>query len=180
MKELNVITSNEGKFKEYKEKLSEFYEVKMLNIDYPEIQADTLEDVVEYALEDLEEYSPLITDDSGLFVEKLKGFPGVYSSYVMRTIGCEGILSLLENINTRKARFECVVGFIGEEKKLLKGTSHGYITKKKMGTRGFGYDPIFRPEGRDQTYAEMRAKEKNKISHRGRAMDELLDHLNKR
>ncbi len=178
MKILNVVTSNEGKYKEYKDKLSKYYEVEMLNIDYPEIQADELEDVVEYAIDDLKEHAPLIIDDSGLFIEKLKGFPGVYSSYVMRTLGCDGILRLLENIDLRKARFECVIGFIGKEMKLFKGESHGYITKKKLGTKGFGYDPIFRPEGREQTYAEMRTKEKNKISHRGRAIDSLLNYLN--
>ncbi|MFO7791655.1 MAG: XTP/dITP diphosphatase [Candidatus Saliniplasma sp.] len=177
MKNLNVITSNKGKYNEYKDKLSRFYEVEMLNIDYPEIQADYLEEVVEYALEDLKEYSPLIIDDSGLFVERLNGFPGVYSSYVMRTLGCDGILSLLENSNFRKARFECVIGFIGEETELFTGESRGYITKKKKGTKGFGYDPIFRPEGRDQTFAEMRTKEKNNISHRGNAIDKLLTYL---
>ncbi len=177
MKILNVVTSNEGKYKEYKDKLSKYYEIEMLNIDYPEIQADELEDVVEYAIDDLKEHAPLIIDDSGLFIEKLKGFPGVYSSYVMRTLGCDGILRLLENIDLRKARFECVIGFIGKEMKLFKGESFGYITKKKLGTKGFGYDPIFRPEGREQTYAEMWTKEKNKISHRGRAMDSLLDYL---
>ena len=177
MKILNVVTSNEGKYKEYKDKLRKYYEIEMLNIDYPEIQADELEDVVEYAIDDLKEHAPLIIDDSGLFIEKLKGFPGVYSSYVMRTLGCDGILRLLENIDLRKARFECVIGFIGEEMKLFKGESFGYITKKKLGTKGFGYDPIFRPEGREQTYAEMWTKEKNKISHRGRAMDSLLDYL---
>ncbi len=177
MTDLNVITSNEGKFKEYKERLDKFYEVDMLNIDYPEIQADYLEDVVEYALKELKDHAPLIIDDSGLFVDELKGFPGVYSSYVMRTLGCEGILSLLDNSGFRKARFECVIGFLGEEKMILKGESVGYIAKKERGTSGFGYDPIFRPEGSDLTFAEMRTKEKNKVSHRGRAMDKLLAYL---
>lgn len=177
MKKLNIITSNEGKYKEYKLKLGNFFDVEMLDIDYPEIQADFLEDVVEYALEELEPHSPLIIDDSGLFIEELKDFPGVYSSYVMRTLGCDGILSLMQNIERRKARFECVIGFVGEDIELFKGISRGYITKKKKGDKGFGYDPIFRPESRDQTFAQMKTREKNEISHRGRAVARLMKYM---
>ncbi|MFP4001851.1 MAG: XTP/dITP diphosphatase [Candidatus Natronoplasma sp.] len=172
---LTVITSNEGKYREYKEKLGDRYsEVNMANIGYPEIQTDRLEDVVDFALEELSEHSPLIIDDSGLFVEPLNDFPGVYSSYVMKTLGCEGILSLMKNKKEREARFECVIGFLGQEKKMFKGISRGRITREKRGTKGFGYDPIFLPEESERTYAEMSSEEKNRISHRGRAMEKLL------
>lgn len=172
---LTVVTSNEGKYKEYSKKLGDHYsKVKMENIDYPEIQTDRLEEVVEFTLEELSEHSPLIIDDSGLFVETLNGFPGVYSSYVMQTLGCDGILSLMEGKKDRKARFECVIGYLDEGKNLFKGTSQGKITREKRGTEGFGYDPIFQPEESERTYAEMSSEEKNRISHRGRAMEELL------
>lgn len=175
-KTLTIVTSNDGKYKEYKEKLGDHYsEVEMANLGYPEIQADELKDVVEFAMEVLSERSPLIIDDSGLFIDTLNGFPGVYSSYVMRTIGCGGILSLMENREDRKSRFECVIGYLGEEKKIFKGISKGIITQEKRGTGGFGYDPIFQPEESEKTYAEMSSQEKNNISHRGRAMEELLD-----
>ena len=175
-KTLTIVTSNDGKYKEYKEKLGDHYsEVEMANLGYPEIQADELKDVVEFAMEVLSERSPLIIDDSGLFIDTLNGFPGVYSSYVMRTIGCGGILSLMENRENRKSRFECVIGYLGEEKKIFKGTSKGIITQEERGTSGFGYDPIFQPEESEKTYAEMSSQEKNKISHRGRSMEKLLD-----
>ncbi len=175
-KSLTIVTSNEGKYKEYSEKLEGHYsEVEMANVGYPEIQADDLEDVVEFALEVLSERSPLIIDDSGLFINVLNGFPGVYSSFVMRTIGCDGILSLMEDKEDRRSRFECVIGYLGEEKKIFKGISRGTITQEKRGSGGFGYDPIFQPEESERTYAEMTSCEKNKISHRGRAMEELLD-----
>jgi len=175
-KTLTIVTSNDGKYKEYKEKLGDHYsEVEMADLGYPEIQADELKDVVEFAMEVLSERSPLIIDDSGLFIDTLNGFPGVYSSYVMRTIGCGGILSLMENREDRKSRFECVIGYLGEEKKIFKGISKGIITQEKRGTGGFGYDPIFQPEESEKTYAEMSSQEKNNISHRGRAMEELLD-----
>ncbi|MFW5945994.1 MAG: XTP/dITP diphosphatase [Candidatus Natronoplasma sp.] len=174
-KTLTVVTSNEGKYKEYREKLGDHYsKIEMANVGYPEIQTDELEDVVEFALEVLSERSPLIIDDSGLFVDPLNGFPGVYSSYVMETLGCDGILSLLKGKEDRKSRFECVIGYLGERKKTFKGVSRGTITKEKRGTGGFGYDPIFQPEDSEKTYAEMSSQEKNKISHRGRAMEELL------
>jgi len=173
---LTVVTSNKGKYKEYREKLREFYEeVEMVNIGYPEIQADRLEEVVEFAIEELSEHSPLIIDDSGLFVEALNDFPGVYSSFVMKTLGCEGILSLMDGKEERKARFECVIGYLGEDKEMFKGVSKGKITREKRGDGGFGYDPIFESEESGRTYAEMSPNEKNCISHRGRAMKELLD-----
>lgn len=175
-KTLTVVTSNKGKYKEYQEKLGDYYnKVEMENIGYPEIQADELEDVVEFALEVLSEKSPLIIDDSGLFIDSLKGFPGVYSSYVMKTIGCDGILSLMKNKENRKSKFECVIGYLGERKKTFKGISNGSITREKRGEGGFGYDPIFRPEESEKTYAEMSSSEKNRISHRGKAMEKLLD-----
>ncbi len=173
---LTVITSNQGKYEEYREKLGGFYEeVEMENMGYPEIQADRLEEVVEFAIEELSEHSPLIIDDSGLFVEALNDFPGVYSSYVMKTLGCGGIISLMEEIEERKARFECVIGYLGKSKEMFKGVSKGKITRKMRGDGGFGYDPIFEPDESKRTYAEMSPNEKNRISHRGRAMKELLD-----
>ncbi len=173
---LKVMTSNRGKYVEYKKKLKDHYhKIEMMNLDYPEIQADGLEEVVRFALEDLEEHSPLIIDDSGLFIDALDGFPGVYSAYVMKTIGCEGILTLMKEENHRSSRFECVIGYIGREKNIFKGISKGTITREKRGTEGFGYDPIFRPDGFERTYAEMSSEEKNRISHRGDAMEKLLD-----
>lgn len=175
-KTLTVVTSNEGKYKEYQEKLGDYYsKVEMENVGYPEIQTDKLEDVVEFALEVLSEKSPLIIDDSGLFVDSLNGFPGVYSSYVMKTIGCGGILSLMKDKENRKSKFECVIGYLGKKKKVFKGISRGNITREKRGKGGFGYDPIFRPKESEKTYAEMSSDEKNRISHRGRAMVKLLD-----
>ncbi|MBS3817636.1 MAG: XTP/dITP diphosphatase [Candidatus Thermoplasmatota archaeon] len=173
---LTVITSNQGKYREYKKRLGDHYEeVEMSNVGYPEIQASRLEEVVDFALEKLATHSPLVIDDSGLFVDALGGFPGVYSAYVMNTIGCDGILSLMEDRDRREARFECVIGYIGEERKKFKGTAEGTIIEEQRGSKGFGYDPIFSPKGYEKTYAEMTSQEKNEISHRGRSMEKFLD-----
>ncbi len=173
---MNIITSNKGKYHEYKKI---FPDAKMLNIGYHEIQADSLEEVVEHALEGLKEHAPLIIDDSGLFIDVYHGFPGVYSSYVMHTLGCQGIIKLMDGFDNRDAAFECVIGHIdiNGDSKLIRGRVSGSITKTMKGTHGFGYDPIFKPEGHDKTFAEMVTDEKNKISHRGKAMEGLMRYL---
>jgi len=157
------------------------YELERVRLSYPEIQADTLEETIVPGLEWLaERYAgPLMIDDSGLFVDALKGFPGVYSSYVYRTLGCEGILRLMEGVDDRSARFECCIGFLrpGEKPFIAKGVAKGTISNDMRGTGGFGYDPVFVPEGYTRTYAEMDVEEKNRISHRGRAVEAFLREL---
>lgn len=177
---ITVVTSNTGKYQEYKKKLGGFADVEMKNIDYDEIQTDSLEEVVKRSLKTLKENAPLMIDDSGLFIDPLGGFPGVYSAYVMDTLGCDGILKLIEDEEVRSARFECVIGYLDEDIRLFKGVSKGEIISEKRGEGGFGYDPIFRPDGRHKTYAEMSTAEKNDISHRGRAMDELIESFSSR
>jgi XTP/dITP diphosphohydrolase len=157
------------------------YEVEHIKTAYPEIQADSLEETIAPGLRWLmERYRrPLMIDDSGLFIDALKGFPGVYSSYVFRTIGCDGILRLMEGVRDRGARFECCIGFMapGQEPTMVKGVAKGSISAEKAGTGGFGYDPIFVPEGYSKTYAQFEVPEKNKISHRGRAMELFIQEL---
>lgn len=122
---------------------------------------------------------PLFIDDSGLFVDALKGFPGVYSSYVFKTLGCEGILRLMEGVEGRGARFECCIGYMepGGDPYIAKGVAHGTISRGMAGTGGFGYDPIFVPEGGSRTYAQIDVAEKNTLSHRGRAMAKFIEDL---
>ena len=124
---------------------------------------------------------PLFIDDSGLFVNALNGFPGVFSAYVFKTIGCEGILRLMDGVKDRSARFECCIGFMspGQNPFMVKGVAPGMISDRTSGNGGFGYDPIFVPEGRSETYAEIEISEKNKISHRGRAIEAFIRELPK-
>ncbi|NPA36695.1 MAG: non-canonical purine NTP diphosphatase [Chlorobi bacterium] len=122
-------------------------------------------------------------DDTGLEVEALNGAPGVYSA---RYAGEEKnalknmkkLLSELNGIENRKARFRTVISLIinGEEK-LFEGIVTGKITDKESGTKGFGYDPIFIPDGYNITFAEMDLQTKNKISHRARAVEKLANYL---
>jgi XTP/dITP diphosphohydrolase len=122
-------------------------------------------------------------DDSGLEVEALNNEPGVYSA---RYAGMHGnheanINKVLQNIqgkSNRKARFRTVISLIwnGEEH-FFEGTINGTIREEKTGTDGFGYDPIFEPEGHHITFAEMAMEEKNRISHRAIAMVKLITFL---
>jgi XTP/dITP diphosphohydrolase len=122
---------------------------------------------------------PFIKDDSGLFIDALKGFPGVYSSYVQKSIGNEGILRLMDGVENRAAYFRTVIGLFIPEKgiSLFSGECRGSISSEIRGKQGFGYDPIFIPDGEDRTFAEMSLEEKNNISHRIRAIKGLVNFL---
>ena len=122
-------------------------------------------------------------DDTGLMVDALGGEPGVYSArYAGPGHDSEANMNLLlENLRgvaDRKARFTTVICLATASGELFfEGTVEGEITTERSGESGFGYDPVFRPEGFDRTFAEMTDDEKNAISHRGRATRRLLDYL---
>jgi XTP/dITP diphosphohydrolase len=122
-------------------------------------------------------------DDTGLEVESLDGKPGVYSA---RFAGepsnsqnnMQKLLIDLETKTNRKAQFRTAVSLnINEKKFLFEGICKGEILTRKEGEKGFGYDPIFKPEGFEQSFAEMTSEEKNKISHRGIAIQKLVEFL---
>ncbi len=119
----------------------------------------------------------IFIEDSGLFVEALRGFPGVYSAYVSKTIGYKGILRLMKGEENRKAYFKSVVCLkLKGEIKIFRGKVEGRIAEKARGRGGFGYDPIFIPEGSDKTFAEA-PEIKNRASHRKRALEGMKDFL---
>lgn len=187
MKTIYFITSNKGKVLEAKQKLSTIdYEVVQKNLGYPEIQAIKLEDVATYGVEHVQKKfnQPFILEDAGLFIDALDGFPGVFSAYVFHTIGCEGILKLMEKYkdeNEHKAVFRSVYAYGEPDKKprLFIGECIGVISQEIIGDHGFGYDPIFIPNGQNRTFAQMETDEKNYYSHRGKALDKLLDFFKK-
>ncbi|MEM4512752.1 MAG: RdgB/HAM1 family non-canonical purine NTP pyrophosphatase, partial [Acidilobaceae archaeon] len=136
-----------------------------------EVQSSSLEEVALKAarLAYAKHKVPVAVDDSGLFIDALGGFPGVYSSYVYETIGIRGVLKLLENVPQRRACFRTVVAAIVPPLEIIeKGEVCGEISVEPRGERGFGFDPIFVPQGYTRTFAEMSFEEKNAISHRGR------------
>ncbi|MFR9504075.1 MAG: RdgB/HAM1 family non-canonical purine NTP pyrophosphatase [Rikenellaceae bacterium] len=122
-------------------------------------------------------------DDTGLEVEALGGAPGVRSArYATDGHDFEAnnrlLLQNLEGVENRRARFRTVIALLqGAEEHLFEGIVEGHITLHHSGDKGFGYDPIFSPEGSELTFAQMGAEEKNAISHRGRAVKKLVNHL---
>ncbi|MEX0771120.1 MAG: RdgB/HAM1 family non-canonical purine NTP pyrophosphatase [Balneolaceae bacterium] len=125
---------------------------------------------------------PSLSDDTGLEVEALGGEPGVYSARYAGPDATyeDNVLKLLEEmkgIENRSARFRTVVALVSEKELLFEGVCEGEIILQPRGERGFGYDPVFLPDGFNRTFAELNAEEKNRISHRGRALQKLIGFL---
>lgn len=175
------ITGNIHKFNEARKILAE-YEIAtaMLRIKTNEIQDDDIENIAKAsALEAFKKSNlPLIVEDAGLFIRPLKGFPGPYSSYVYQTIGNEGVLKLMEGLEDRYAQFRSTVAFCSPNLPLksYRGASEGKIAEEMRGSSGFGFDPIFEPSrGGGKTFAEMSIDEKNRFSHRSRALRKFAE-----
>lgn len=177
---LKVITSNPGKVKEYQRELSGFgIEMEHLRHPYDEVQTSDLEEVVRKGMDAIvaDGVRDFIIDDSGLFIDALKGFPGVWSAYAQRTIGNPGILRLMDGVGSRGAEFRCCIGCdIAGKRIVVTGVCRGTITTEERGTEGFGFDPVFSYDGR-RTFAEMPMDEKNAVSHRGNAVRLLVEAL---
>ena len=126
---------------------------------------------------------PCFADDSGLEVEALNGAPGVHSAYFAgpqrsHQDNMNLVLSKLNNAKNRRAQFRTVITLVTPSMtQQFEGTLNGTILTEKRGAGGFGYDPIFLPDGYNKTLAEMSAEEKNQISHRARAIAQLVEFL---
>ena len=125
-------------------------------------------------------------DDTGLEVEALDGAPGVHSARYASdghdfAANNRLLLCNLEGVANRRARFRTVISLlVGDEEHLFEGIVEGHIAQCASGSEGFGYDPLFIPEGSTKTYAEMTPAEKNALSHRGRAVRKLAEFLHNR
>ena len=125
----------------------------------------------------------VFADDTGLEIDSLNGEPGVYSarySGVERNSdkNIELVLTKLKNKSNRNSRFKTIISLIIDGKSVnFEGVVEGKITEKKRGSNGFGYDPIFQPNGYASTFGEMSLKEKNKISHRSIAINKMVQYL---
>jgi len=188
MKKLVFATNNQHKTEEIRLALSGQYEVLNLqdigcDVDIPET-ADTFEGNAsiksKYVVENFK--LDCFADDSGLEVEALNNEPGVYSArYSGGRDSLENIqlvLRKLEGKLNRKARFKTVISLmLNGENHIFEGVINGVIRTALSGSKGFGYDPIFQPEGYDVTFAEMDMAEKNKISHRAIALTKMIEFL---
>lgn len=185
-------TNNEHKLSEIRGILGDSMKVLSLNdigchADIPET-GDTLEaNALQKAQYVFDHYGMnVFSDDTGLEVEALNGAPGVHTA---RFAGGEGhdseantrkLLSVMADKDNRKARFRTAIALILKDQQepiLFEGIVNGEITREKKGEKGFGYDPVFKPEGYDGTFAELGVEVKNQISHRARATQKLIEFL---
>tara|TARA_B100001123_G_C14980835_1_gene895528 strand:+ start:206 stop:799 length:594 start_codon:yes stop_codon:yes gene_type:complete len=193
MATLNFLTGNAGKLAEAETLLSPLgWNIQSFEIDgtIPDIiepQSDNLTNValakiaqgVELLASQNRLEESLLVEDSGLFIDALPEFPGVYSAQVLKSLGCDGILRLLDE--NRSAHFLTVAAlWTGQAVEVFVGRCDGEISMECRGDGGFGYDPIFIPNENDdgRTFAEMTHEEKSTCSHRGRALRALYDYLN--
>ncbi|MFV0530590.1 MAG: RdgB/HAM1 family non-canonical purine NTP pyrophosphatase [Flavobacteriales bacterium] len=163
LKEVRIITLQEAGFTEEIEETAETFE------DNAMLKAVTVFDKIQI---------PTLADDSGLEVEALNGAPGVLSKRYSNSNTDEDnmvkLLHELEEVQNRSARFRSVLCFFdGKKKHYFEGVVKGIITHKKRGYQGFGYDPVFVPEGYEKTFAELGDKVKNHISHRALAVQKF-------
>ena len=185
MDPLLFLTGNSHKFEEISAFLTANtdYQVIQKNLPLQELQAETLEEIAQFKLQSaqLPSTDKFFIEDAGFFVDDVcSGFPGPYSSYVMKTIGYDGILKIMANKEERKAHFEACIGYSDEKGQLhfFHGVVRGRVALTARGTSGFGFDPIFIPdEFPEKTFAELTMAEKNQISHRSRALAKFLKFL---
>ena len=190
MKKLVFATNNAHKLEEIRAILGDKVEILSLNdinchADIPET-ADTLQGNAALKAQYIFENYGLdcFADDTGLEVEALNGAPGIYSARYADGEGHDSeanmkkLLSDMQDKENRKARFRTVICLIEDGKEhFFEGIVNGSIIRERKGGAGFCYDPIFMPDGYSETFAEMGNDEKNKISHRARAVQELCEYL---
>ena len=188
-KEIVFATNNRHKLEEIRQIIGNKFNILSLkdincNEDIPET-ATTLEGNAEIKARYIKEHYgyDCFADDTGLEVEALGGEPGVLSARYAgenhdSQANMELLLKNLSGKENRAARFRTVIALlIGDELTLMDGIVEGVITHERAGDSGFGYDPIFKPNESDVTFAQMSSDDKNKISHRGRATVKLIDKL---
>lgn len=187
-----VISSNNShKIKEYKEIFKNYKNIKILSLKDANIDVDPEENGTTFkenslikakAVARLTEYI-VIADDSGLEIDALDGFPGIHSARFMNDHTYEekfmAIFDMLKEKDNRDAQFHCVITLVNlhDTPLFFEGIIRGKIAKSSNGSNGFGYDPIFIPNGYSTSFANLSENEKNAISHRGIAAKKLLTFL---
>lgn len=178
LKDLVVVTSNTNKLREINSILGTNHQVS--SIDIPEIQSLSLDEVIaakaKAAFQKIKK--PVLVEDVSLKIKSLNGLPGPFVKFFLETVGTEGTVKLLGKKPTDTTAIAAVAIFDGKKLKIFKGEEVGTLSKRDKGTNGFGFDKIFIPKGYKKTYAQMTPEEKNKISHRAKALMKLKKFLN--
>jgi XTP/dITP diphosphohydrolase len=180
---MNLIftTTNQHKIRSAQSVLGKYgINVEGLALDIPEIQSDNPEEVIkDKVLKCFDKVKkPLVAMDSGLFIEELGGFPGVYAKYVLDTIGIDGIIKLTADLKSTRVFVQRMIGYTdGSEVKIFSSRGYGEIISEKRGTNGYNYDFIFYIPEKKKTLAELSLDEQVKVW--GDAWDQLGEYLTK-
>ena len=189
MNEICFVTGNKNKLREVQNLLTNYKIVSLNDLNFSEDIAET-ENTIQGNAElkasfIYNKYNiDCFSDDTGLFIDSLGGLPGVKSArYAGENCNSEENINLvlknLKDKSDRNASFKTVICLILNNKRyFFEGVINGKITEEKVGNGGFGYDPIFVPEGFNKTFSELTLNEKNAISHRGIAVNKLVNFLN--
>ena len=177
LSELFFASSNEHKFEEAQRILSNSgVKIKLFKTTLEEIQSNSLSEIAKRKAIDAftKIQKPVIIEDDGLFINSLNGFPGPYSSYVYETIGNKGLVRLLENTELRDAKFVAIIAYCNgvDDVQLFESSIPGKISSI-IEKGGWGYDPIFIPDGESKTYANV--PNKDKLSHRSASLQKFSD-----
>jgi non-canonical purine NTP pyrophosphatase (RdgB/HAM1 family) len=179
--EILFITGNRKKAEEVKAITG--LNVQAKKMDIPEIQSLDVEEVAKAKALSAFQITgrPVMVDDTGMSVDTLNGLPGALVVWFLDILKPEGILKLLKDEDNRKASVSTCIAYADQSGVFaFTGTIQGKISKSLRGENGFGYDPIFIPEGHDKTYAEMTEEKKNEISMRKIALFKFRDFMSKK
>ena len=189
--EIVIATNNPNKVEEYRQMFASISNIKLFSLKDENIHIEIEENgktFKENSLIKAEAISKftnkfVLADDSGLEIEALDNFPGIYSARFMEGRPYKekwaAIFEMLKNKENKNAQFHCAITFVTptKEKYVFEGIEKGYITEKIEGENGFGYDPIFFSNSLNKTFGNATEEEKNAVSHRGKAFSQLLEFI---
>ena len=189
--EIVIATNNPNKVEEYRQMFASISNIKLFSLKDENIHIEIEENgktFKENSLIKAETISKftnkfILADDSGLEIEALDNFPGIYSARFMEGRPYKekwaAIFEMLKNKENKNAQFHCAITFITptKEKYVFEGIEKGYITENIEGENGFGYDPIFFSNSLNKTFGNATEEEKNAVSHRGKAFSQLLEFI---
>lgn len=180
MNDIVFVTSNDNKVREAEDILG--FQLERENVDLDEIQEMDLAKIIEHKTRQAYEklHKPIIAEDVGLYIDAWNGFPGPFIKWLLKTMGCDIFPKLLPDDN-RKVKWVVMYGYYdGKDYRVFEGVINGEIAPELRGNDGWGFDPLFIPEGQTQTFAEMGPQQKYKFSARQRALLVLRDFLQSR
>ncbi len=175
---MHFITGNKNKLEEIK---SVIPDVDQLDIDLVEVQDIEPHVIVKAKLQEAFNHheGPFIVEDTSLYFESLKDFPGPMIKWFLKSLGNEGLAELAHRLESQKAVAKVIIGYAKDKEdiKFFEGSITGTIVAPR-GETTFGWDPIFQPDGYEKTFAEMSSEEKNQISMRKIAAEKLKEYIN--